>query len=273
VPESEALRIQTAISGQNHQHSVILLPTSVFRNGKIPTNVDLFIVPSRPVCSNESASVDHLGLFVGLRLAQTSVDSSEVSEALAISEKSTTVESGYSSVTSDHSSMHETATKLMGASLRRFNISSEISDEGLRQRRRVSFSDQDSLSDGMSSMSSVISLARRRARTLDKKSLCPKALCPSRAFLLHFRPSQSYLKECALALLDDLAGAINFEFQSCCSWHGNLQTISCWIDEMHGWHTCTETWPQNLAKRQCENCSALISISESDDYCWICNAG
>merc|ERR1719162_1835531 len=44
VPKSESLRVRDAIARQAQQPSVSLLPTSLFRDGKVATDVDLFIV-------------------------------------------------------------------------------------------------------------------------------------------------------------------------------------------------------------------------------------
>ena len=60
---------------------MVLLPTSIFRGGNIATKVDLFIVPDKQSVHGSSKLSDLMmarGHFIGLRLAQTSVDSSDL---------------------------------------------------------------------------------------------------------------------------------------------------------------------------------------------------
>lgn len=80
--EPQALRLQNVL--RQEQQNVMLLHTLVFRDRRLVTNVDLFIVPGRPEVGGTSQSLGSQvssGILIGLRLAQTSVDSSEISLA------------------------------------------------------------------------------------------------------------------------------------------------------------------------------------------------
>jgi hypothetical protein len=110
MPDSEVSRLDTALSGR----CLASLPTSILRDG-IATNVDLFIVPSMPLSGKVKQFADCLesfGTLVGLRVLQPFVDCSEAQ-----------------------------GTKVLPSKLHAsFNQSRGILEDGVRRRRRVTFS-------------------------------------------------------------------------------------------------------------------------------------
>merc|ERR1712100_579819 len=75
LPESEIPRFHNAMSTRQQYQHVMLLPTSVLREGRYATNVDLFIVPCKlasSISESQSSDIPEVPrLLIGLRLAQT----------------------------------------------------------------------------------------------------------------------------------------------------------------------------------------------------------
>lgn len=278
TPESEIKRIRKAVSDQEQQHAVSLLPTSVLRHGDVATNVDLFIVSPRHASNSKGQSavdsVESFGFFIGLRLAQSSAGFSEICNAvesvklpdcedpsMPIPCSAASAEPGAEQPQRDSAEdMHQAAS----GDLR------DVSKDGLRPRRRVTFSDQDSISDAASSASTSVMFRNQRQAVVTNHfhGECRKGI----ALAAPFMPSQPYFKECVLSLLEDIAGSINYEYSACCAWHGHLHKIICFLEEMQHWRKCDEDWPEHLASWQCEHCSAIVSASQADDYCWLCSS-
>jgi hypothetical protein len=113
MPDAEASRLDTALSGR----CMTSLPTSILQDG-IATNVDLFIVPCRPLSGKQEQGDDPLepfGNLVGVRVSQPFMDSSEANRTQRLPNK-----------------LQASVNQTIG-----------IPEDGLRRRRRVTFSDPD----------------------------------------------------------------------------------------------------------------------------------
>jgi len=272
LAESEVSRVRNAVLGHGLQ-SVTLLPTSIYRSKHFATNVELFIVSCRPESIPQAQSLNSVGFMIGLRLSQSFVDASEsdcshntITEASELTDVCDTTSSqsylGRDRFTS-------------GGIRRRVTFSEDAESETSRPgrpalRRRMPVAEQ-ARSQSEHSTASSSTFPGRRGPCLVAKHT--QISFHGLAYSAPFKESGTYLKECCSSLLEDLVSSLNFEFESCCAWHGNLRKISSILEEMHSWHKCDDGWPAQISSWQCGNCLAVIPNSQADDYCWLCNAG
>jgi len=82
-----------------------------------------------------------------------------------------------------------------------------------------------------------------------------------------FQPSNPYLSECSLSLLDDLLHSWNYEGQGCCAWHLACERLASAVAQLHRFHDCSDGWRPHSGW-QCSYCSGLHPPETAS--CWIC---
>jgi len=231
-------------------------------------------VPVRPAASDpgyalhRSDPVESLGRLIGLRLAQTSVDSSEMSfQEPALLETNTSQMLPFSS--DEHLQ----------------SVSEPGQATGLKSRRKVRFDpasqsgvdtldsyDGRSLSSASSNRGARTGILKIREHPSSDLSPVSESSRVCRPYGEPFVVSDTYLKECTLSVLYDLLAALNYDRRACCPWHANISVLASFVNEMTYWRQCSDNWPPNDENRwQCLGCSAVISSAQSSEYCWLCN--
>merc|ERR1740129_71878 len=83
-------------------------------------------------------------------------------------------------------------------------------------------------------------------------------------------PSDYYMEELSLSVLEDLISSWNFETDGCCVWHSFCRRLHMYVDKLRSWHQCYENWMPHTSW-QCKSCTAMHAEKVAGN-CWLCDA-
>lgn len=143
----------------------------------------------------------------------------------------------------------------------------------LGQLRKIRFSCPEEggpLSDTVSSSSTSGTTLRSRRHRPSSSMVTPTLVKPPHEH--PFTPTDSaYFTQAVEFALFELAESVNLQVVSCCAGHAYLDFVSAQLDSLKSRHSCRDTWPENRASWQCDNCTALIFPTQSEEACWLCD--